>query len=72
MITRYCNYCGKQIDNKDDYQHHHIYIPMWYGSKYDGDDVQADLCLECTDKLIDFLRPLCKYDPVVPSGTDDD
>lgn len=68
MITRYCNYCGKEVKADDDY--YHIYLPMRYGSKYDGDTVSTDLCPECTDKLIDFLRPLCKYDPVFPSGTD--
>ena len=68
MTKRYCNYCGKEL--KTDYDYHHIYLPMYYGSKYDGDNVSVDLCIECTDKLIDFLNPLCRHDILTDSDTD--
>lgn len=59
-ITCYCNKCGKKIDN------YHVFIgltatnSLGYGSKYDGDLLQLDLCTDCMDELIDA----CAITPV--------
>lgn len=56
----YCNKCGKKLDmwdlNAGFIMHHHL----GYGSKYDGDDLDLDLCCECMDDLIES----CEIPPV--------
>ncbi len=49
----YCNKCGKKMDIFDIQEHLSLQGRFGYGSKYDGDDYDLDLCCECMDKLID-------------------
>lgn len=60
MTKVICNCCGKEINSAA----FHLDEILPYGSKYDGDSFTMDLCAECTDKLTDMIRPLCKVDPV--------
>lgn len=54
-----CNKCGKVIDRYvEEYSMTNV---MKYGSKYDGELVELDLCPECMDELIES----CKISPVV-------
>ena len=57
-----CNMCGKQFDIYDTQEDFSIYREnIGYGSKYDGNSVELDLCCECADKLFDA----CKLSPIV-------
>lgn len=55
----YCNKCGKQLDILDLQQGFHIENRLGYGSKYDDDNLELDLCCKCMDELIDS----CKIHP---------
>ena len=48
-----CNKCGKQFDIWDTSEHFHIYAKCGYGTKFDGDDLELDLCCSCVEELID-------------------
>lgn len=64
MIKHICNYCGKELDGDNEWNHATCTTHLGYGSKYDGDCFRLDLCTACTDKFIDLIRPLCKEDPI--------
>lgn len=42
-----------------------------YGSKHDGDYINLDLCCECFDKVIDWIVPQCKINPITSAYEDD-
>ena len=50
-----CNKCGRVFDEWDENLNFHISNYMTYGSKYDDDVVEIDLCIKCADELIDSL-----------------
>ena len=58
--TTVCNKCGKQFDMWDEQEGYAIYTRLGYGSKYDGDHLELDLCCKCMDELIDS----CKVGPI--------
>ena len=60
MIIRKCNKCGKDFDDLDTQEEFSIHTTLGYGSKYDGDVLQLDLCCDCMGKLIDA----CKISPL--------
>lgn len=37
-----------------------------YGTKYDGDSVELDLCLRCTDKFIETMNTICTVPVMQP------
>lgn len=47
-----CNKCGKKFDIWDTQENFSIYTRLGYGTKYDGDNLELDLCCECMEKLI--------------------
>ena len=55
-----CNMCGKVFDNYDEFMGFSIHRILGYGSKYDGDTLELDLCCECVDKLIE----MCTVSPL--------
>ncbi len=59
----YCNKCGKQLTGKDS-GWMSINDQLGYGSKYDMEDLQLDLCYNCLDMFIDS----CKIKPVTDHG----
>ena len=59
-----CNVCGKEFDMCDDHAKFGLHMPAGYGSKFDGDKIDLDLCCDCFDKLIDKLIPMCKINPI--------
>lgn len=59
-----CNLCGKEFDTWDDQGNFGIHTRVGYGSKFDGDDVDLDLCCKCFDKLMDELITKCKINPI--------
>ena len=65
MITKkhYCNMCGKELDMWDEQEGFSIHKKIGYGSIYDGDYLNLNLCCECADKIIGE----CKIHPIVPA-----
>ena len=57
----YCNKCGKKMDEFDVQEDFSFNQTLGYGSKYDGECLELDLCCKCMDELIDS----CKIDPIL-------
>lgn len=55
-----CNKCGKKFDVWDSQEDFSLHRKLGYGTKYDGETLDIDLCCECMDKLIDecVISPL--------------
>lgn len=49
----YCNKCGKKMDMWDIQENYSMQRHLGYGSKYDGDNLDIDLCCDCMDELIE-------------------
>lgn len=61
--TTICNKCGKTFDMWDDQNGFGARTRLGYGSKYDGDILELDLCCKCMDELIDE----CTISPLIES-----
>lgn len=61
----YCNLCGKKLDTWDKQEEFAIYRLLGYGTRYDGEFLELDLCCECMDKLIE----MCAISPIVDTNT---
>ena len=60
-----CNFCGKTLNEIDEYNLGNIKISFFYGSKRDGDVMKIALCSECYDKLADEFISRCKHEPKI-------
>ena len=45
------------------------YIFIDYMSKYDKDELEADLCCDCYDKVVDFIKSKSKTNPIIQEGS---
>lgn len=62
MAKQYiCNKCGNPFDMWDKQEAFHIYRQLGYGTKYDGSELELDLCCKCLEKLVEE----CKISPVI-------
>lgn len=60
----FCNVCGKEFDLYDRQEDFGIHTgTIGYGSKYDGDSINLDMCCDCFDKLMEDMIPKCKINP---------
>ena len=59
-----CNMCGNEFDEYDFQENCRFDHRFGYGSKYDFYHLELNLCCECTGKVLDWLLPQCKHDPV--------
>lgn len=49
-----CDLCGKEFDEFDKQEGFGLhYDSIGYGSKYDGETIDVDMCCDCFDKMID-------------------
>ena len=66
MKQMFCNKCGKRFDFWDVQEEYHIHTRIGYGSIYDGEDLELDLCIQCMDNLIKecVINPLTDYTEV--------
>lgn len=64
-MKEYCNKCGKKMDVYDLQTGIRMHDVLGYGSRYDGQTINLDLCSECTDELIDYIKSAGKYDPII-------
>lgn len=51
----YCNVCGQQIGAFDKHNCLSFSKVLGYGSKYDGEFIDIDICPHCFDKLIEKM-----------------
>lgn len=58
-----CNVCGKAFDELDRQENFGFDYHVGYGSRYDLSHLKAHICIDCFDKLMDRLIPLCKISP---------
>ena len=59
-----CTICGK-LFNELDYQENFCFdTHIGYGSKYDLNRLRLNLCIDCFDKVLDFILPQCKDNPL--------
>lgn len=56
----FCNKCGRQFGKVDDISGFHHSGRFGYGSKYDGEEFEMDLCVECIDEFADA----CELSPI--------
>ena len=56
-----CNKCGNQLDEWDTQEDFNIYGKLGFGTKYDGCELELDLCCKCMNELIDS----CAISPIV-------
>lgn len=65
----FCNRCGKRFDMWDELNGFESEARLGFGSKYDGDILQLDLCCACMDALIEE----CRISPLVSGeGSEDE
>ena len=41
-----------------------LHTRFGYGTKFDGDSIDLDICCDCFDKLMDKFIPMCKINPI--------
>ena len=56
-----CNKCGKEMNIWDRQEKFSIHSICGYGTKYDGSEIQLNLCCDCMEELID----ICVVSPVI-------
>ena len=61
MTEKTCNMCGKVFDMWDAQENFSIHRRLGYGTKYDGDTLELDLCCDCIEKIIEE----CKVSPII-------
>lgn len=49
----FVKYCDKHTDREC---HGDVWITFGYGSKHDATEIKLDICDECADKLINYLK----------------
>lgn len=59
-----CNMCGRLFDECDYEQNFSFNRLIGYGSKYDLTKINLNLCCDCFDKVLDWIIPQCKIDPL--------
>lgn len=58
-----CNVCGRKFNQLDEQENFGFDYHVGYGSKYDLTHLQAHICIDCFDKLMDQFIPACKISP---------
>ena len=56
MENTVCSICGKTLDIFDLQNNPHIHKQLSYGSKFDGQHLDLDLCSDCFDNLIEHIN----------------
>ena len=60
-----CNICGKKFDMWDEQENFGLHYHVGYGSKFDTNIIDCDLCCNCFDKLMnEYIIPRSKIDPI--------
>jgi len=59
-----CHVCGKYFDCHDYAHNLCMDKEMGYGSSHDLERIQLNLCCDCFDKILDWVLPQCKINPI--------
>ena len=59
-MAKMCNMCGKKFDDFDAQEEFGFHYYFGYGSKYDLEQIDADFCCKCFDKILDWIVPQVK------------
>lgn len=59
-----CHMCGKIFDEWDYRENFCFDYHIGYGSKYNINRLKLNLCIDCFDKVLDFILPQCKTNPL--------
>lgn len=60
-MSRICNICGKKFDEWDEQEDFTIHTHLGYGTKYDGETLNLNICCDCMNDIIDS----CTVSPLV-------
>ena len=60
-----CNICGREFDEWDNQEKLGLHTSFGYGTKFDGNYLDLDVCCTCFDGLMDKLIQMCKINPIV-------
>lgn len=61
---RICNMCGKTFDFWDHEENASFDHIIGYGSSHDMHRIKLNLCCNCFDKVLDWILPKCKHNPL--------
>lgn len=65
MTKRICNVCGKGFDFWDEQENFSLYRSVGYGSAFDGENIELDMCCRCFDEMMHtYLLPKCLISPI--------
>lgn len=64
MKTIKCNVCGCDFDCWDRQSGYGIHHDIGYGSQYDGETINLNICCGCFDILLGIIVPICKINPM--------
>lgn len=67
MIKKVCNKCGQEMDFWDLQEDFSIHKAFGYGTRYDGYQLNLNLCCGCMESLIKD----CVINPVVGNEEDE-
>lgn len=59
-LSQKCNICGEEFDIWDSQENFHIHQDCGFGTKFDGDRVELNICCVCMEKLVEH----CNISPV--------
>jgi Fe2+ or Zn2+ uptake regulation protein len=59
-----CNKCGKTLGDLDIQENFSIHSQLGYGMKYDGYELELDLCCKCMEQIIEG----CQISPIVDNN----
>ena len=59
-----CNMCGKTFDFWDEQEKLCFDHQIGYGSAYDLHRIRLNLCCQCFDKVLNWILPQCKHNPM--------
>ena len=62
--NKVCNMCGKSFGEWDYQENFCFDYHIGYDSKYDLNRLRLNLCIECFDKVLDFIIPQCEINPL--------
>ena len=63
-----CNKCGKKFDVFDRHEGFSLQGRFGFGTKFDGENYELDLCCDCMEKLVEE----CVVSPIVEVEYDED
>lgn len=67
MVNRVCSKCGEELDFWDQQEDFSIHRHLGYGTKFDGSDLDIELCCVCMEELIET----CAICPVTEREADE-